>query len=82
MRYHIWRTSNVFPSSNQPPCDGAELVSVAWGGIAEWAIEIDDLDALMTLARAVDEELVIRCDAWPYGPRNAPGIEIYDEWRE
>ena len=82
MRFHIWRTSDTFPSPEQPPCDGAGVVSVSRDGVAEWAIEIADLGALMALARTVDEELVIRTEAWPYGPRHVPGIEIYDEWRE
>ena len=82
MKFHIWRTSETFPSPEQPPCDGASVVSVIKDGVTEWAIEIADLDALLALALAVDEELVVRSEAWPYGPRNEPGIEIYDAWRE
>lgn len=45
-------------------------------------IEIDSLDRLLELSRALGEENSMELIVSPDGSENMPYIEIYDSWRE
>jgi hypothetical protein len=76
VRFRLYRTSDW--RLDDKPCEGA-VPYVDGEGKKAWAIEISDLDELLSLQDIVGEELIV---GWAFDTEGMRSIEIYDSYRE